>query len=160
MALARRGYVTRRDKSAEQEVAMTYAARMLDTHPVEITVDRKQLADAIDALTSCSQACTACADACLGESAEALPGLARCIRDNLDCADICDTTARVLSRRTGDDLAVGRAQLEEAVRALKRCGDSCAEHRDAHEHCAVCEQACRDTERIVQELLSGIGLSR
>ena len=33
---------------------MTYAARMFDTHPAEITVDRKQLAEAIDALTSCS----------------------------------------------------------------------------------------------------------
>lgn len=138
---------------------MTYAARMLDTHPAEITVDRKQLAEAIDALTSCSQACTACADACLAEPPDVLPGLVRCIRDNLDCADICDTTARVLSRRTGGD-AAGRAQLEAAVQVIRVCGDSCAEHRDAHEHCAVCEQACRDAERILKELLSGLGLSR
>ena len=132
---------------------MTYAAQMLDAYPAQISMDTKQLARAIDALTACSQACTACADSCLSESPEVLPRLTRCVRDNLDCADICETTARVLSRHTGYDANLTRAQVQAAVQALKTCGDSCAEHRGSHEHCRVCEQACRDTEHVLSGML-------
>ncbi|MEW6473892.1 MAG: four-helix bundle copper-binding protein [Actinomycetota bacterium] len=138
------------------EVPMTYAAQMLDAYPADISVDTKALARAIDALVACSQTCTACADACLSERSDILPTLTRCIRDNLDCADICATTARVLSRHTGYDANLTRAQTAAAVQALKTCGDSCAEHRDAHDHCRICEQACRETERVLTELLPGL----
>jgi hypothetical protein len=78
------------------------------------------------------------------------------IRDNLDCADICETTSRVLSRHTGYDANLTRAQVQAAVQALKTCGDSCGEHRDAHEHCRVCEYACRDAERMLTDLLPSL----
>lgn len=132
---------------------MTYAAQMLDAYPAQINLDKQLLAQAIDALVGCAQTCTACADACLSEGPDALAGLTRCIRDNLDCADICDTTARVLSRHTGYDANLTRAQVQGAVQALKTCGDSCAEHADGHGHCRVCEQACRDAEQILSNLL-------
>ena len=131
---------------------MTYAAQMLDAYPADIGMDTKELARAIDALVVCSQACTACADACLSESDDVLPQLTRCIRDNLDCADICETTARVLSRHTGYDANLTRAQVEAAMQALTTCGDSCAEHGAAHDHCRICEQACRETERVLGQL--------
>ncbi len=38
--------------------------------------------------------------------------LTKCIRTNLDCADICDTTGRLLSRHTGYD-----ANLTAAIAA-------------------------------------------
>ena len=72
---------------------------MIDTYPAEINLDRRRLAATVDALIACSQACTACADACLSE--QNVADLAKCIRGNLDCADVCSTTARVLSRHTG-----------------------------------------------------------
>ncbi len=80
---------------------MTYSLPMLQTYPAEINLDTTQLAQVIDAVAACSQACTACADACLSENASMLPHLVKCIRDNLDCADVCDSTVRVLSRHTG-----------------------------------------------------------
>jgi hypothetical protein len=40
---------------------------MLDTYPAEINLDRAKLAATLDALIECSEACTACADACLSE---------------------------------------------------------------------------------------------
>lgn len=132
---------------------MTYTQQMIDAYPAEINLDRGQLARSIDALMACAQSCTACADACLSEGAEALPQLARCIRDNLDCADICAVTAAVLSRQTGYDARLTRAQVQAAAQATKTCGDSCGEHREAHEHCAVCEKACRETEQILNDLL-------
>ncbi len=132
---------------------MTYALQMLQTHPADLPLDEAQLAATIDALTACSQACTACADACLSEAAEMLPHLARCIRDDLDCADVCGTTARVLSRHTGYDAALTRAQVQAAVQATKSCADSCGEHAEAHEHCRLCAQACREAEQALTALL-------
>jgi hypothetical protein len=43
-----------------------------------------------------------CADACLGE--EKVEMLRRCIRLNLDCADVCNATGRMLSRQQEPDL--------------------------------------------------------
>ena len=40
---------------------MSYAKRMLDTYPRDFNLDAGQLAATIDALSDCTQACTACA---------------------------------------------------------------------------------------------------
>ncbi len=132
---------------------MTDTADMLQSYPATINLDKSQLAEAIDTLMTCSQACTACADACLSEDPDALPRLTRCIRDNLDCADVCDTALRVLSRHTGYGASVTRAVVVAAMQALRTCGDSCAEHRETHEHCEFCHQACRYTEQVLKDLL-------
>jgi hypothetical protein len=66
----------------------------------------------------CAQACTACADACLSE--QNVADLAKCIRSNLDCADICDTTGRVLSRHTGYDANITRRDCRPALRPVGR----------------------------------------
>ncbi|MBX6767012.1 MAG: four-helix bundle copper-binding protein [Actinomadura rubrobrunea] len=132
---------------------MTYTAQMLDTYPADINLEHDRLSHVIDALSSCAQACTACADACLSEPADQLPMLARCIRDNLDCADICSAAASVLSRHTGYDARLTKAQVEAAIQATKTCGDSCAEQSASHEHCRVCAQSCRETEQALKDLL-------
>src|SRR5688500_1148446 len=66
MASAGRRYRT----PASKEVDMTYTEKMLDAYPAQINLDHRQLAAVIDALESCAQACTACADACLSEPAD------------------------------------------------------------------------------------------
>lgn len=133
---------------------MTYAMPMLDTYPADMTMDKAKLAPVIDALTACAQACTACADACMSENATMLPQLMKCVHDNLDCADVCDTTGRVLSRHTGYDANVSRQQVLAAIQATKTCGDSCAEHAETHEHCRICAQACRAAEQALSGLLA------
>src|SRR5206468_12075580 len=83
-----------------EAIMASTASAMLDTYPADLgRVDRAALARCIEACVECSQACTACADACLSEPT--IADLTKCIRSNLDCADICDTTGRVLSRHTG-----------------------------------------------------------
>ncbi|SEG76128.1 hypothetical protein SAMN04489712_111126 [Thermomonospora echinospora] len=139
--------------------------QMLETYPAEIELDRRMLAEVIDALKDCAQTCTACADACLSEPVEELQNLTRCIRDNLDCAEICTTTASVLSRHTGYDANLTHAQVQSAIQATKTCGDSCDEHRDTHEHCRICAETCRSTEQALNGLLphlepSGKGAQR
>jgi hypothetical protein len=118
---------------------------MLDAYPRSINLDRTKLGAAVEALTACSEACNACADACLGE--EMVAELTKCIRTNLDCADICATTARVLSRHTGYDAHISRTILEACIVACSSCGDECARHADMHEHCRVCADACRTCEQ-------------
>lgn len=128
---------------------------MLRTHPTAPDVDPDLLARAIDAAAACAQTCTACADACLGE--EMVADLRACIRSNLDCADVCGTTARMLSRHTGGDVDVVRAQLEVCVAASRVCGDRCDEHAGMHEHCSVCAEACRECEQACRDLLAAVG---
>ena len=136
---------------------MSDTAAMLRAYPAEINLDLAQLADVIDTVLSCSQTCTACADACLSEDAEMLPRLVTCIRTDLDCADICATTARVLSRHTGYDANITRAQLQACITACKTCGDECAAHADMHDHCRICADACRACEQACARLLTAIG---
>lgn len=82
--------------------------------------------------------------------------LRSCIRRNLDCADLCATTARVLSRRT-PDLAVERALLEACRGACAACAEECGSHADMHEHCRVCAEACRACEEACSALLAALG---
>ncbi|MCX2946931.1 four-helix bundle copper-binding protein [Lentzea sp. NEAU-D7] len=127
---------------------------MLESYPAEINVDRGRLAAAIDALIACAEACTACADACLSESSVA--ELTKCIRTDLDCADICGATARVLSRHTAYDANISRALLEACAVACKACGDECWSHANMHEHCRICAEACRACETACRDLLATI----
>jgi hypothetical protein len=127
---------------------------MLDTYPQSINLDRAKLAAAIDALITCSEACTACADACLSE--DMVADLTKCIRTDLDCADICATTARVLSRHTGYDANISRSLLEACATACQACGDECARHADMHEHCRICADACRVCEQACRDLLTAM----
>src|SRR3954471_16175107 len=135
---------------------MTVADRMLDTYPKDLGgVDREKLRACIEACVECAQACTACADACLSE--DSVAELAKCIRSNLDCADVCDATGRVLSRHTGYDANLTRTVLEACAQTCRACGDECERHAGMHEHCRVCPDACRRCEQACQNLIHALG---
>lgn len=134
---------------------MGTVAELLDSYPADLgQVDRNVLVTCIERCFECAQACTACADACLSE-----PGVAelvKCIRSDLDCADICDATGRVVSRHTGYDANVTRAVLEACATACASCADECERHT-MHDHCRVCAQACRRCETACRELIAALG---
>lgn len=71
---------------------MTHAQQAIEINPSPASVDTATLAERIEAYLNCARARTACADACLGE--QDIQMLARCIRFDLDCADVCGTTRR------------------------------------------------------------------
>jgi hypothetical protein len=133
---------------------MSYAKRMLDTYPRDFHLDAGVLTAAIDALSDCAQACTACADDCLSE--EMVAELTKCIRLDLDCADVCTATLRVASRQTEYDANVTRPLLEACVAACRSCGDECERHAEMHEHCRVCAEACRRCQQACDELLAAM----
>jgi hypothetical protein len=137
--------------SLKEVPAMSYAKRMLDTYPRDFNLDANLLAGAIDALSDCAQACTACADDCLSE--QNVAELTKCIRLCLDCVDVCTTTLRVVSRQTDYDANITRPVLEACVATCKSCGDECEHHAGMHEHCRVCAEACRRCEQACSQLL-------
>jgi hypothetical protein len=60
----------------------------------------------------------------------------------LDCSDICEATARLGLRRTGDDQPMLRELLELCARMCEQCAAECERHD--HEHCRLCAQICRE----------------
>jgi hypothetical protein len=135
---------------------MTVAEQMLDTYPRDFNVDKTLLARCIEACSRCAQACTACADDCLSERGQ-VESLVKCIRLNLDCADICEATGRVVSRQTEYYANVTRTQLEACIAVCKSCGDECELHaQHGMEHCRVCAEECRSCEQACNELLQAI----
>jgi hypothetical protein len=135
---------------------MGHASAMLDTYPADLgRVNREALSRCIEACFDCAQTCTACADACLSD--QMVAELVKCVRTDLDCADICETTGRVLSRHTGYDAILTREVVQVCATACRTCGDECGRHADMHEHCRVCAQECRRCEQACNELLSSLG---
>ena len=98
-------------------------------------------ADTLTALGACAAACSICADACLNEPGH-VESLRGCITADLDCADVCETTARLLLRRTDPPNDLIHAQLHACALACQRCADECSQHAKRHTHCRNCAHAC------------------
>lgn len=129
-----------------------HVQQMLQTHPGSPSVDRTALLECIQTCFDCAQSCVSCADACLGE--ENVKMLARCIRLNQDCANVCEATGKILSRQTAFEPAMARAILQACMTACKLCGDECSKHAQQHEHCRMCADACRRCEQACTRLLA------
>jgi hypothetical protein len=92
----------------------------------------------------CAVICACCADACAADDVDRRA----CIRACLDCADMCDTTARLAARQTGHDAATLAAILEACMRVCILCAEECERHEFAAaqlcaEMCRACEADCR-----------------
>jgi hypothetical protein len=124
---------------------------VLRDHGDDLQVDH--LAAVIEAASDCAAHCNACADACLEEGD---PSLTRCIRSDLDCADICAATAAVVARAG----ASGMPWLDlvrVCADACATCAQECEQHADHHDHCRACAEACRRCERACRDLLENVG---
>lgn len=133
---------------------MANAEAMLQTHPTPTDGDAHRLAGVIGRLLECATTCTQCADACLGERDVA--ELRRCIELNLDCADVCATTSRVIARITERPTEVVRPLLEACLAACRACAEECESHADHMEHCRICAQECRRCAEACHELLASM----
>lgn len=113
-------------------------SKMIGLHPdVQGEVNEALVTAARHAML-CSLFCTSCADACVAEAME----MRDCIRTCLDCADVCTAAARLAVRRSSQDIAMLRAQLETCLRACELCAAECERHD--HEHCRLCAVMCRE----------------
>jgi hypothetical protein len=89
-------------------------------------------------LAECAAACDHCAIACLDEPEVKM--LTHCIKLDLDCAEICRTTASFVARGSSH----AKHLLKECAEICEACGAECEKHA-AHgmEHCRVCAEACK-----------------
>src|SRR5688572_5928254 len=114
------------------------------------------LVSCVEACLTCELVCVACADACLAE--REVQALHRSITANLECAEVCASTARLLARRLEPNVELLLVQLEACVRACAACIAACGRHAEVHDHCRICVSAnqrcatlCR---RLIRELAS------
>lgn len=127
---------------------------ILQSAPQKLTVDAQLVAATIDAAAACAVLCTACASACLSEDD---PGaMAQCVRDDLDCADLCEVTARHLARLNASDKQLTLSLLATCIEACVQCAGSCSPHSEHHEHCRRCAEACARCETACQALLDAL----
>jgi hypothetical protein len=130
---------------------MSDTKEMLDTVKAPATLATADVAAAVDACLRCVQTCTTCANADLAE--EQVDELAKCAALCVTCADVCDITARVLSRPAHSEEYVVHRLLQACVRACNGSADECQRHAHHHRHCAICEQVCRACVRACTALL-------
>lgn len=125
--------------------------QIMQTHP-QANVDYAATTRCVEECFKCTAACTSCADACLAE--QDVTELVGCIRLNLDCADACDATGRILTRQTPTETTLVRGMLLACATACRACAAECERHAGHHAHCRVCAEACHHCEQACQDLLS------
>ena len=125
---------------------------LINAAPQSLTVDAQLIAEALDAAAQCALVCTACASACLSEGTD----MAQCVRDDLDCADLCEVTAKHLARLNRGDKQLTLSLLATCIEACVQCAGSCEPHAEHHDHCRLCLEACRRCETACQSLLDAL----
>ena len=123
---------------------------ILKTHPQAVSF-QDALAECVAACFECAHSCEVCADACLAE--DSVADMRGCIRTDLDCADICTATGRVLSRQTAFFDSPAATQVKACRDACQKCAQTCEAHRSHHAHCAQCADACNACVTACDKLL-------
>lgn len=115
--------------------------RMFDSHPAPASDAGEEAYALVEAAAECARACTTCADACLEEQDPT--ALRRCIRTNLDCADVTAATGAIIARPGAQSPELLRSQLAACAAACRSCAEECDRHADEMEHCGICAESCR-----------------
>lgn len=124
--------------------------QMMKQHPEATQVDLDALVECIEKCSSCEAVCVSCADACLSDAG--VEQLVDCIRLNLDCADLCGVTMRLLSRQSNREPRVLHDALLTCIVACIACAEECQRHAGHHEHCATCAEECRRCAQTCEDL--------
>lgn len=90
----------------------------------------------LEMLSHCAAECSHCATACIEETD--VKALVRCIKLNIDCAEICQVTASFVAR----DSEHAQHLLKECAEICEDCAAECEKH-EYMEHCRKCAEACR-----------------
>ena len=97
----------------------------------------------IKELGKCAAECSHCATACLEE--EDVKMMARCIKLDIDGAEICRVAAAFVAR--GSEHA--EHLLKECAEICEACAEECEKHSHM-DHCRRCAEACRRCAEVCQ----------
>ena len=125
--------------------------KMIGLHPQVQGHVTQPLGDAVHHAMYCAKMCLSCADASMAEDMD----MTQAIRLCLDCADVCEATARLGLRRTGSNEQVLREMLEFCARTCDECAAECERHE--HEHCKLSAQICRECAADCRRAAESIG---
>ncbi len=129
---------------------MEVVRNMVESHPTFNGEKLDEIEKCITECLACASACTICADACLSKENS---DLNTCIKNNLMCANICETTARMLSFENKTSGAVS-SLLEACKKICEVCAQECQQHAENMRHCEICAKACKDCIQSCDRLLS------
>ena len=90
----------------------------------------------IDACTNCATACDHCTSSCLQE--EDVTMMARCIQLDMECSNICKTTAVFMHLQSNHANTI----CQICADVCTACAVECEKHDN--EHCRKCASACRE----------------
>lgn len=105
----------------------------------------------IDECNACAAACDHCAVACLVEHRVSL--MARCIRLDMDCAQICRLAAAYMAR--GSEFA--GLLCNACAEVCEACAEECGQFQ--MDHCQRCAQACQRCAAECRRMASGVQAS-
>jgi hypothetical protein len=95
----------------------------------------KKYQKTIQLLNDCAAACNYCSSACLDELDVKLN---RCIKIDIDCAQLCTLLASFAARNSEHTMHL----TKECAEICNICAEECEKH--AHmEHCKNCAEICR-----------------
>ena len=95
----------------------------------------------IEVLSNCVAECSHCASACLEE--QEVSKLSRCIKLDIDCAEICSLAISFVSR--GSEHA--EHVLNECAEICEACATECEKH-SRMDHCRKCAEVCRSCAEV------------
>lgn len=90
----------------------------------------------ISTLNECAAECNHCTSACLEEPDVKM--LAKCIKLEIDCAEICRLAASFFARSSEH----AEHLLKECAEICEACATECEKHKHM-EHCKRCAEVCR-----------------
>ncbi len=99
----------------------------------------------LNSIYECQSACKYCFNACLEE--ENIDMLRQCIKQTVQCAEICEHTASSLAY-TGD---FTHDVLGICIQACEACAAACRQH--SHLHCLECAKACSECAAACRQYL-------
>ena len=102
----------------------------------------------IEMLNNCVASCNYCTASCLNE--DDVKMMVECIRLDMDCAEICRTTANLLARGSEH----GSHLLQECAEICSKCASECEKHAPQMAHCKACAEACRKCEDACKKALN------
>jgi hypothetical protein len=133
---------------------MPQTSELFDTMTAKAGLSSDILARAVGALQECEEVVAACAMGMLGEQ-DALQ-LAPAISRDLDCADVVGVTRHVLTRGSGPDNKLVRAQFEACLLACERSYELCSQHAAHHAHCQMCSEATSRCADMCRQVLAAL----
>lgn len=107
----------------------------------------EQFQSCIDECNACADACDHCAAACLSE--QDVQAMARCVKLDMDCAQICRLAAAYMAR--GSEFA--GMVCNACAEICDACGEECGQHPMAH--CQQCAEACRRCAEECRRMAAG-----